>query len=435
MNAEFHNTSSILSTLTVSIFILGFAVRHIILGIYYPINTRQVGPLILSPLSEIYGRRLVLNCSNAFLTVWQLAGALAPNLGSLIAFRFLGGLGGSACLSIGGGVIADLFPIEQRGLAQAMFVVGPLFGPVIGPIIGGFIAERAGWRWVYWVLLMACGMFSLGFFILGKETNAVVLIRAKTKKLRKESGREELLSAYDADKDPKTLQSRTVLKRGIIRPFRMLFSSPIFPLLALYMSFVFSLVYLIFTTVTGLFIEVYHWDPELCGLAYLGVGLGFTIGMVAVAVTSDRTVVRLTKANKGVYQPEMRLATSLFYAFFIPISFFWYGWAADKHAHWIVPILGMLPFGFGTMGIFAAIQTYFIDASGQYAASAMAGLTAVRCLFAAFLPLAGPYMYASLGLGWGNSLLGFIALGLIPAPALIYTYGGKLRAKYPVRID
>jgi len=55
----------------------------------------------------------VLNYSNAFLTVWQLAGALAPNLGSLIAFRFLGGLGGSACLSLGGGVIADLFPVRK----------------------------------------------------------------------------------------------------------------------------------------------------------------------------------------------------------------------------------------------------------------------------------------------------------------------------------
>lgn len=43
-------------------------------------------------------------------------------------------------------MIADLFPIQQRGLANAMFVLGPLFGPVIGPIIGGFIAERAGWR-------------------------------------------------------------------------------------------------------------------------------------------------------------------------------------------------------------------------------------------------------------------------------------------------
>lgn len=202
-------------------------------------------------------------------------------------------------MSIGGGVIADLFPIQQRGLANAMFVLGPLFGPVIGPIIGGFIAERAGWRWVYWVLLMACSVFSIGFLIVGKETNASVLIRTKTRRLRKETGREDLQSAYDVNKSAADLKTLAVLRRGIVRPFRMLFSSPIFPLLALYMSFVFSLVYLIFTTVTGLFIDVYHWDPEICGLAYLGVGLGFMIGMVAVAKTSDPTVVRLTKANNG----------------------------------------------------------------------------------------------------------------------------------------
>ena len=316
-----------------------------------------------------------------------------------------------------------------------MFVLGPLFGPVVGPIIGGFIAERAGWRWVYWVLLIACSIFSIGFLIVGKETNAAVLIRSKTAKLRKETGRTDLHSSYDANKPAAALKTAFVLRRGIARPFIMMFSSPIFPLLALYMSFVFGLVYLIFTTVTELFIGVYHWDSELCGLAYLGVGVGFFAGLIAVERTSDPTVVRLTKANNGVYQPEMRLATCLFYALFVPVSFFWYGWSADKHTHWIVPILGLLPFGFGTMGIFAAIQTYFIDAAGQYAASAMAGLTATRCIFAAFLPLAGPKMYASLGLGWGNSLLGFIALGLIPAPALIYRYGGKLREKYPIRLD
>lgn len=332
-------------------------------------------------------------------------------------------------------MIADLFPIEQRGLANVFFLMGPLCGPVLGPITGGFIAERAGWRWAYWVILIACSIFSTGFLIVGKETNATVLIRSKTKRLRKEMGREDLQSAYDVSKNPAELTTRAVLKRGIIRPFKMMFSSPILPLLALYMSFLFSLVYLIFTTITGLFIEVYHWEPELCGLAYLGVGLGFMLGMIAVAKTSDSSVIRLTKANNGVYKPEMRLSTCLYYAFIVPISFFWYGWSAEKHAHWIVPILGLLPFGFSVMGIFSGIQNYFIDASGQYAASAMAGLTAFRCLFAAFLPIAGPYMYASLGLGWGNSLLGFIALGMIPAPALIYKYGGKIREKYPIRVD
>jgi hypothetical protein len=87
------------------------------------------------------------------------------------------------------------------------------------------------------------------------------------------------------------------------------------------------------------------------------------------------------------------------------------------------------------MGIFAPIQTYLIDAFPEYAASAVAALTAFRCLFAAFLPLAGPSMYASVGLGWGNSLLGFVALALIPAPALIYKYGGMIRKKYPIKLD
>lgn len=88
-----------------------------------------MGPLVLSPLSEIYGRRPILNYANAFMTVWQLGCALSPNIGALIIMRFLGGLGGSACLAIGGGVIADLFPIQQRGLANVLFVLGPLFGP------------------------------------------------------------------------------------------------------------------------------------------------------------------------------------------------------------------------------------------------------------------------------------------------------------------
>jgi hypothetical protein len=215
----------------------------------------------------------------------------------------------------------------------------------------------------------------------------------------------------------------------------MLFGSPILLLLAFYMSFVFGMLYLLFTTLTSLYEGVYHWPVELCGLAYLGMGVGFLVGLIVVAKTSDATVVRLTKANNNIYEPEMRLASSVIFAFFIPISFFWYGWTADKHVHWIAPLIGLAPFAFGMMGIFLPIQTYFIDAGGTYAASAVAGLTALRCLFGAFLPLAGPSMYSSLGLGWGNSLLGFLALGLIPVPALIFRYGGLIRRKFPITLD
>lgn len=111
-----------------------------------------------------------------------------------------------------------------------------------------------------------------------------------------------------------------------------------------------------------------------------------------------------------------------------------YGWSTHFHTHWIVPIIGLLPFGFGMMGIFAPIQTYLIDSFPRYAASAVAGLTAIRCLFGAVLPLAGPTMYESLGLGWGNSLLGFLAIAMIPFPAIIYKYGAVVRNKWPVNV-
>jgi len=206
-------------------------------------------------------------------------------------------------------------------------------------------------------------------------------------------------------------------------------------LLSLYLSFVFGLLYLLFTTITQVYVTTYSWQPELCGLAYLGIGVGFFLGIILVAKTSDATIIRLAKRNNGVYEPEMRLPACVFFGMLVPISFFWYGWSAEKKAHWIVPLIGLLPFGVGLMGIFTPIQTYLIDAFPDFAASAVAALTVLRCLFAAFLPLAAPSMYEQLGLGWGNSLLGFVALALIPAPALIYKYGGMIRKKYPIKLD
>lgn len=168
MDEEFHNSSLILSSLTVSIFVLGYC----------------VGPLILAPLSEIYGRRIVLTCANIFFCVWQVGCALSPNLSALIVFRFLAGIGGSGCLTIGGGVIADLFHPDQRGAATAIYSLGPLFGPVVGPIAGGFVGERVGWRWVFWILLIAASVVTIGIEIFNRETNPRVLINRKvTRKL------------------------------------------------------------------------------------------------------------------------------------------------------------------------------------------------------------------------------------------------------------
>lgn len=73
------------------------------------------------------------------------------------------------------------------------------------------------------------------------------------------------------------------------------------------------------------------------------------------------------------------------------------------------------------------IQVYLVDTYERYAASALAAATILRSLFGAVLPLVGAPLYDSLGLGWGNSTLAFIAVALIPVPFLFIRYGEAIR--------
>lgn len=118
--------------------------------------------------------------------------------------------------------------------------MGPLIGPVVGPIAGGFLGQEAGWRWVFWLLLIVGGVVSFGVEILNKETYADVLIRWKTEKLAKETGRTDLRSAYDTNQERVGL--RETLMQSFKRPILLLFKSPIVFLLCVYMVSLTSIV-------------------------------------------------------------------------------------------------------------------------------------------------------------------------------------------------
>jgi MFS family permease len=86
-------------------------------------------------LSELYGRAPVIHAGNIIFTIFQIGCAEANSIGTLITLRLFAGIGGSAVLSVGGGVIADAFPKEKMGGATAAFSLGPLLGPVVGPVV------------------------------------------------------------------------------------------------------------------------------------------------------------------------------------------------------------------------------------------------------------------------------------------------------------
>lgn len=330
---------------------------------------------------------------------------------------------------IGGGTIADLIPQEKRGGVIAIYSLGPIFGPVIGPVAGGYLVAARGWRWVFWVLSIIGGGLLVLSLVFLRETYPPLLLKRRAKTAKPA----EVAGTRSAESDTGDTLQRLLL-RSIARPGRMLLFSPIVLAASLYGGLVYGYQYLLFTTFTLVFQQQYNFPTRSVGLAFLGFGIGSLLGVVAVGIASDRIV--KAKARSGTLldgmKPEHRLPPLVVSAFVIPIGLFLYGWTAQYETHWIVPIIGTGFIGLGSIAVFICVVSYLVDAFTIYAASALAATTVVRSLLGALLPLAGQPLYRALGLGWGNSLLGFISVACIPIPFILMRYGEKWRTSLDV---
>lgn len=106
-----------------------------------------IGPLLQGPLTDLYGRTVMLRACIVFFTIYTIAYAVSSSLEMLIVFRFLVGIFGGAPMSIGGATVADICASGARGQPMACYSFGTMLGPTLGPVQGGVIEGTIGWRW------------------------------------------------------------------------------------------------------------------------------------------------------------------------------------------------------------------------------------------------------------------------------------------------
>lgn len=111
-------------------------------------------------LAGRFGRRRYLSGSIILFLIASVFCGTSHGLGELVFWRILQGAGGAALLSTAQSTIREIFPKEQQGTVQSIYVLGIIVAPTIGPTLGGYITDNYSWPWIFFVNL-PIGLFSL----------------------------------------------------------------------------------------------------------------------------------------------------------------------------------------------------------------------------------------------------------------------------------
>ena len=379
---------------------LGFS--YAILNDSYAIGcgTLALGGLLLIPFALKYGRRPVYLMSTAVqlgMSVWT---AKMQSVASLLLINAISNLVAALAETMVQMTVADVYFVHQRGLMNSIYLLMLTMGVSIAPIAAGYITIFEGWRWVWWWMAIFFGAGFLVFLFLYEETkfsvttvendgtlrdhesknvsgtNATHLEEADLEKLNELSGPGQQLTAISIDhsipkksyKEKLTLLSVSPVSfsqvaKHMYEPLLMLFMFPAMGYVGLMYGFMTASITVTITTYSAwMTLPPYNFNAAGIGLMGLPAFIGTALAAVICGPLSDYLIIYLSKRNKGVYEPEMRLWAILMFAPFVPAGLLMFGIGLNNGQPWPLLAVGLGLVGFGTTPACSISLTYLTDA-------------------------------------------------------------------------
>lgn len=356
-----------------------------------------VGCVLFIPFALKFGRRPVYLVSITVSFAAAVWSARMMTGGDLLGTNLVGGLAGSIAETICQMTIADIFFVHQRGTANGVYLLMVNMGAFLAPVAAGYAADSMGWRWIWWLTAILFAVCLLLYIFFYEETkydpvDHGVMPSAAPEILEQLPNHED---AKDVDMKAaelgvstanerlvdRTIPRKTYLQRLAIFPPNTDFSGgwtalvkhayqpfiiiTLFPAIT-YSALMYGSILAWFSVIVNVWsiyfiLPPYNFSAAGIGLMNLPPFIGGIVGSLYGGLLNDWLIIRLSRRNKGIFEPEMRLWVALPAVLAMPASILLFGLATANGLHWIVPCIGSGIFGFAMVTLGDVGLTYAMD--------------------------------------------------------------------------
>ncbi|KAL2831582.1 major facilitator superfamily domain-containing protein [Aspergillus pseudoustus] len=381
-----------------------------------------VAPLFWKPLSKRYGRLPIFLVSSAFSAVFNIGCAESKTYTSMMICRVFTAWFISPAAAIGSAIVTEMFFKKDRGRYLGIWTLMVTLGVPVGPLIFGFVANRAGYRWIFWLLTIINGAQCCLYGLFGAETRYIPGNEGESRKSLSFLARHTPFRRIDPT--PLSISE-------FYHPLTLVFQPTVFiPAFAYAMVFLFGSV-LVTVEVPQLLQEKFGLNEEQLGLQFISVIIGTILGEQIGGSMSDIWMRRRARKLNAKAGPEFRLWLSYpgVILTIVGVIVFLVCTQQAPEGHWSVsPIVGIGIAAFGNQLVTTVLVTYAVDSYPQDSGSVGVCITFVRQIWGFIGPFWFPYMFSNVGVAASSgvaSALMFVFGFLLVIP--VHVFGSKWR--------